>query len=744
MEILEVISQHIWNSKFSSPVSETLNNGGASVIDIGCGPGTWLMYMAKEFPKSSFVGIDIATDSKKESPANMAIISHNILDGLPFPDDTFDFVHQKHMTNSLKIDQWPFIIDELIRITKPGVKKIYKSRGIDESVCESIRKKLISTNKIIEISHQSKKFPLGDHGMASEMFRENLFGSMETIRPDISSVIGISLEECDEMFRQLPLESYTSYTPLLEENNEIQATSPKISTSDDDIDYDSLSHNTSLNYHFHQHFDEPVLRNFEKTAKITPFVVISALIVTIGRFLFGFDTGVISAAMLLIEHEFIMTAFQKGMVVGATTIGAFFGGLGAGSLSDFSGRRITSTLAAIVFLVGSLIITFADTYYYLVIGRFVIGLAIGIASMVVPIYVSEISPRFHRGHLVTMNILLIISGQVIAYLVGVLFVSNGGWRWMFGVSIIPPIIQLICMPFVPESPRYLVKSDELGEAMNVLHKIYPKAPQNFLDEEIKIIQKTIEQDSTGSYQQLLHHPNLRPLGTILKMAGFAIIKEAIVFSILVSITNFVTTVVALYVIDRVGRRTILLYTIIATVIGLFLLGIGFVSIVGLVPKQDTCIDYGTRCAACVIDDRCGFSKHSGGICSPKNDHKEFYDSCPDGSLAGSLFTLFTLMLFISGEFAFCYALGLGHAPWLMQSELFPLNIRGRASGVATATNWFMNSCVVIAFLPLTETITISGTFWLYALLMTFGWFFVYFMVPETSGRSLEEITEDFL
>ncbi|CAJ0905367.1 9078_t:CDS:2, partial [Entrophospora sp. SA101] len=90
-----------------------------------------------------------------------------------------------------------------------------------------------------------------------------------------------------------------------------------------------------------------------------------------------------------------------------------------------------------------------------------------------------------------------------------------------------------------------------------------------------------------------------------------------------------------------------------------------------------------------------------------------------------------------------YALGLGHAPWLMQSELFPLNIRGRASGVATATNWFMNSCVVIAFLPLTETITISGTFWLYALLMTFGWFFVYFMVPETSGRSLEEITEDF-
>ncbi|CAJ0896501.1 3290_t:CDS:10 [Entrophospora sp. SA101] len=419
--------------------------------------------------------------------------------------------------------------------------------------------------------------------------------------------------------------SSASYTPLIEENNEIQATSPKVSTSDDGVDNDSLPHNTSLNNHFHQHFDEPVLRNFEKTAKITPFVVTSALIVAI---------GVISGAMLLIEREFTMTAFQKGMVVGATTIGALFGGLGAGSLSDFAGRslsdfagrRITSILAAIVFLVGSLIITFAGTYYLLVVGRFVVGLATGIASMVVPIYISEISPRFHRGRLVTMNVLLITGGQVIAYLVGVFFVSNGGWRWMFGVSIIPPIIQLVCMPFVPESPRYLVKSGKPGEAMD---------------------------------------------GTMLKMAGFAIIKEAIVFSILLSITNFVMT-------DRVGRRTILLYTIIATIIGLFLLGVGFASIIGFVPKQVACTDYGTRCAACVIDDRCGFSKRLGGICSPKTDYEEFYDSCPDGNVLKSLFALFTLMLFITG-----YALGLGHAPWLIQSELFPLNIRGRASGVAT-------------------------------------------------------------
>nr|CAG8457208.1 9943_t:CDS:2 [Entrophospora candida] len=228
MEILEVISQHIWNSKFSPPVKEILENGGASVIDVGCGSATWLMFMAEEFPKSSFVGIDIASlkDIKKELPTNMAIIKHNILDGLPFPDDTFDFVHQKHMFTALKIDQWPFVIDELIRITKPGgwiefveyeqnpysfgplgeiffaeLTKLCKSRGMNMSCCESIEEKLTNSDKIIEINHQAKKFPLSGHGMA------------EPMRTYFPSIIGVSLEEYDEMIRKFILEiiKYKTY-----------------------------------------------------------------------------------------------------------------------------------------------------------------------------------------------------------------------------------------------------------------------------------------------------------------------------------------------------------------------------------------------------------------------------------------------------------------------------------------------------------------------------------------------------
>nr|CAG8457233.1 9944_t:CDS:2 [Entrophospora candida] len=244
MEKFEVISQHIWNGKFSSPVKETLDNGGAFVIDVGCGPATWLMFMAEEFPKSSFVGIDIAIDlkdSKKELPTNIAMIKHNILDGLPFPDNTFDFVHQKHMLTALKIDQWPFVIDELIRITKPGgwiefveyeylpysfgplgkkilagYVKLCQSHDIIDGIHEFIGEKLTTSDEIIEISHRTKNFPLGGIGIAGEMYRKSIIDSIETIRPYLSSIIGISLEEYDEMIKQFVLEciKYKSYLKI--------------------------------------------------------------------------------------------------------------------------------------------------------------------------------------------------------------------------------------------------------------------------------------------------------------------------------------------------------------------------------------------------------------------------------------------------------------------------------------------------------------------------------------------------
>ncbi|CAG8625534.1 21794_t:CDS:10 [Cetraspora pellucida] len=493
------------------------------------------------------------------------------------------------------------------------------------------------------------------------------------------------------------------------------------------------------------HSSDQMLKDVESASVISPFVFFTAFTVAICGFMFGYDTGIISSAMLLLEKDFPMTSVTKGLIVGATTFGAIFS-----ALSDFAGRRITTMVAAILFIGGALVLTLAPSYSSLLIGRLIVGFAVGLASMVVPIYISEISPRFHRGRLVTINVLMCTGGQLISYLIATAFIFQHGWRWMFGVSIVPPFLQLLFMPIIPESPRFLVRKGRTDEAKKILAKIYPSASREFLNDEIDVIYETIAQDAAGSYKQLFFYPNLRPLiiacGLQLfqQLSGFDTAMyygaNAIVFSILVSATNFGMTVVALYLIDRIGRRRILLVTLFGTVIGLALLGIGFIFVTGLVPKQDSCAGYGTNCGACLIDDRCGFSKLKDG-CVDRTlfSDDQLYDSCPSSSIGGNWFTLSSLVVFVAA-----YALGIGHAPWTIQSEIFPLNVRGRANGIATATNWCVNLVVAVTFLPLTELITISGAFWMYGIFMIIGWLFVYFMVPETAGKSLEEIQELFL
>ncbi|GES78629.1 proton myo-inositol cotransporter-like [Rhizophagus clarus] len=477
-----------------------------------------------------------------------------------------------------------------------------------------------------------------------------------------------------------------SYQPLVEEEESEQssnASSPK-QTSPRDIE---LSDQTSKD---------------KDTAGVTLYVYFIAIVVAIGGFLFGYDTGVISSAMLLLEQEFTMTALQKGIIVGAVTLGAVFGGAVAGYLSDLVGRWATSMFAALTFLGGAIVLSVAYTYSLLVVGRLIIG------------------------------------GKI----------EFGGWRLMFGVSGLPPLIQLFFMPIIPESPRFLIKKGKDEEAKSLL--------------EIGIIHESIAEDETGSYKQLFHYPNLRPLiiacglqaiqqvsgfdtamyygGTIMKMAGFVNIKDAIIFSLVVSLTNFLMTGVALYIIDGVGRRKILIYTVFATILGLFLLGLGFYFTTGFTPKQLNCIDYGNKCGACLLDDRCGFSKRDGGTCLPRNtkstaasigkvnffspinenkqenDDDGFYKNCPSLKPIYTWFTLVSLVIYVMA-----YALGLGHAPWLIQSEIFPLNVRGRATGIGTATNWLFNLVISVSFLPLTELITTTGTFWLYAIFMIFSW-----------------------
>jgi SP family myo-inositol transporter-like MFS transporter 13 len=234
--------------------------------------------------------------------------------------------------------------------------------------------------------------------------------------------------------------------------------------------------------------------------------------------------------------------------------------------------------------------------------------------------------------------------------------------------------------------------------------------------------------------------------SILRMSGFRDKQSAVTFSILVAATNMLMTLVAIRYVDRVGRRRILLYTIMTMTLGLLLLGMALAFLLGLRPYQTDCSSY-LHCGSCVADDRCAYVApldrclpHDQVLLSDTLSHNDNPKNLPIGALqcentAGwSWFALAALVFYVAS-----YALGLGNVPWLIQSELFPLALRGRAGGVATSVNWLGNLIISVSFLSLTHAITAAGTFWLYASLGVIAWWFVWHYVPETAGRTLEEL-----
>ncbi|KAI7821529.1 hypothetical protein BC939DRAFT_204566 [Gamsiella multidivaricata] len=369
-----------------------------------------------------------------------------------------------------------------------------------------------------------------------------------------------------------------------------------------------------------------------------------------------------------------------------------------------------------------------------------------------------------------MNVLLITGGQLVAYLVSSALTDViDGWRWMMAISALPALLQLVTLPFLPESPRYLVKKGDINGAEAVLRRCMGLSDANddYIAKEVDAIKESLELSHKARYRDLLRKDLRRPLiiacfmqlwqqlsgfntamyysATILKMAGFPNAKSATLFSLLIAGTNMVMTMVAIKIIDRVGRRKILLVTMVGMIAGLVVLGVAFIKIVGFTVKQDDCVQYGDNCAACLTDDRCFFADLSNS-CQDMgwdgNGRRPIYTGiCPNrsqGIKTGSWVALASLVFYVAS-----YGLGLGNAPWLIQSELFPLDIRGKASGMATACNFAGNLVISLTFLTLTQRITATGTFWLYACILVIAWLFVFFLVPETAGLNLEAIQELF-
>lgn len=427
-----------------------------------------------------------------------------------------------------------------------------------------------------------------------------------------------------------------------------------------------------------------------------------SLVAALGGLLFGYDTAIINGAIVFLKRQFALSEFQTEVAASSLLLGCVIGASIAGALGDWFGRRKLLLVSAAVFAISGVATSLPRNLTELCVARLAAGVAIGIASMLSPLYIAEVSPAAIRGRLVSMNQFAIISGILISYLVGWLLSSmgDGSWRWMFLSAVLPSLLFFFALFSVPESPRWLAKEGRKDEALAVLGRL--SDPQEAV-ERMKEITGTLAQES-GSIRELFHPALRRPLiiglllailqqvtgiNTILYYGSIIFTEQvktestsaALWANVVVGVINLVGTVIALYVIDRLGRKSLLMIASGGMGVSLAVLGAVFAvrpSSAGLVLAMVLCY--------------VGF-----------------------------------------------FAVGMGPGVWVLLSELFPTKIRARAMSIATVSLWIACMVISLTFLSLVSAISAAGAFWVYAAMCVLTFFFVWRAVPETKGRSLEQI-----
>ena len=434
------------------------------------------------------------------------------------------------------------------------------------------------------------------------------------------------------------------------------------------------------------------------------FVFIAALFAALGGLLFGYDTGVISGALIFIKREFGLTTAAEEIVVSGVLLGATIGAIIGGKAADFFGRRRVLLVTAAIFGIGALTSAIAPSPAILIVSRVVLGLAIGLASTNVPVYLSEVAPAHARGWVVSLFQLAVTIGIVIAYLTDYAFAGMEGWRWMLGLAVVPALVFGAGMFFLPETPRWLIRGGQHEVAHRVLIRIRELADVDVEIEEIKA--SLAQQTESGRWVDLLSQ-QVRPalivgLGLaifqqitgintviyyapkILQAAGFNSASGAILATAGVGVVNVSMTIIAMFLVDRAGRRPLLLVGIAGMIVTLGMLGLSF--------------------------------------------------RISNQSVQLAWIAVICLMGYVAS-----FAISLGPIFWLMIAEIYPLKIRGLAEGMAATFNWGSNLLVSLTFLTLVEKLGASSTFLLYAFASVASWLFAYYLVPETKGRTLEEI-----
>ncbi|KAK6797801.1 hypothetical protein RDI58_005503 [Solanum bulbocastanum] len=473
--------------------------------------------------------------------------------------------------------------------------------------------------------------------------------------------------------------------------------------------------------------------NGENPTKVNKYACACAIVASMISIIFGYDTGVMSGAMIYVKKEFQINDAKTEILAGILNLCALVGSLCAGRTSDKIGRRNTIMVASVIFMIGSILMGYGPSYIALLVGRCIAGVGVGFALMIAPVYSAEVSSPSSRGFLTSLPEIGISIGILLGYFSNYIFSRlylELGWRIMLGIAAIPSLFLAIGILKMPESPRWLIMQGRVGEAKKILYKV-SNSPQeaeirlrdikeavgideNCTDDIVKVPESA---QTHAVWKELLLKPTptlrwilIAGVGIhffehatgieavilyshkIFAKAGVHDTRKQILATVGVGLTKFTFIVLSTFLIDRVGRRKLLLTSLSGMVVTLA--GLGFFLTI---------------------------AENSGGTLI--------------WALVLSIVTTYAVVIFFN--------IGLGPVTWVYSSEIFPLRYRALGAGIGVAVNRLMNATVSMSFLSISEAITTGGAFFMFAGVSLVALIFFYFMCPETKGKSLEEMESVF-
>jgi SP family arabinose:H+ symporter-like MFS transporter len=502
------------------------------------------------------------------------------------------------------------------------------------------------------------------------------------------------------------------------------------------------------------------------------YTIFISFIVALGGFLFGFDAGIISGVMSFAGPEFNLNEIQSGWVVSAPSFAAMFAMLFSGRLSDLIGRKKTLIFVAFLYALSAVFSAIATSYEMLYIARIIGGIAFGAALVLAPIYIAEISTAENRGKLVSLQQLNIVFGFFAAFLSNYFFnkyntlessflTDENVWRWMLGVELIPAVIYFVFLFFVPKSPRWLYLKGNFEEAKKVLTKIHGNERGGL---EIKAIEKNIRTDKNQIPLKIkdVLKPSLRFILTVGLIVGVlqqitginavyfyatSIFKQtgigtdaAFSSGVLLSTISVIFTFVAIYLIDRMGRRPLLLIGTAGIAVSLLLCAYGFnQATYQLSEEKINQFEFSESQKLLIMAD----TVYQSDV-KFKNDVKASLGNNIYSKNDGAIFEAATTInanLILTGILGFiaCFAFSLGPVMWVLLSELYPIKYRGLAIGVIAFINSLISSLVQLVFPWELSNLGNALTFFLFGAVAFIGFFILLKILPETKGKSLEEL-----